>query len=88
MVDTGFFLVMSGLGIASGILHFAATAKLAKWLLLHHREVWRGLGRPGTTFFKGEPDNGCLRSNSALRLIVKGCGLTGIRERLSLNWVA
>lgn len=70
--------------IGAGIsMQFAATAKLAKWLHHNHREVWRELGCPGTTFFKGDPGNGYLRRTSALQRMQRLMPLHAYRRQLN-----
>ena len=51
------FLIFIGIIVGTGIMQYRTTVSLAKWLHLHHRETWEKLGRPGTTFFKGDEDN-------------------------------
>lgn len=51
------FLTAISIFVGTAILQYRTTVRLAKWLHLHHRETWEELGRPGTTFFKGDEDN-------------------------------
>ncbi|WP_193213206.1 hypothetical protein [Luteolibacter marinus] len=69
-------------GASNWAQHFVAS-KLARWLYQNRREVWRGLGRPGTFFFKGEPDNGYLARTSALQLLAQGTWVGGYRKKLA-----
>lgn len=78
-----FLLGMFGLLLGSIWLQFSATSRLAKWLYRNRPEVWRELGRPGTTFFKGDPDNGYLRRTSALQGLYKTMPLHGYRKKLA-----
>ena len=65
-VLAAFLLSAFVLMMASGIVELLATSRLARWLYFNRREVWRELGCPGTTFFKGDSDNGYFRRTSAL----------------------
>jgi hypothetical protein len=78
-----FLLLMFGLSWASGFAQFAATARLAKWLFHHHPKIWRELGRLGTTFFKGESDNGYFSRTSALQWMNKIMPLHDYRRKLA-----
>lgn len=78
-----FLLLMFGLSWASGFAQFAATARLAKWLFHHQPKIWRELGRPGTTFFKGEPDNGYFSRTSALQRMFKSMPLRDYHRKLA-----
>lgn len=78
-----FLLSVFGLMMVSGIMDFLATSHLAKWLYLNRREVWRELGRPGTTFFKGDPDNGYFRRTSALSQMCRMMPLREYRPQLA-----
>lgn len=51
------FLTAFGIFAWTSVMQYRTTVKLAKWLHVHHRETWEKLGRPGTTFFKGDQDN-------------------------------
>lgn len=51
------FLTACSIFAWTAITQHRTTVRLAKWLHLHHRETWDKLGRPGTTFFKGDEDN-------------------------------
>jgi uncharacterized protein (DUF983 family) len=51
------FLTVVGIIVGTTIMQNRTTVRLAKWLHRHHRETWEKLGRPGTTFFKGDEDN-------------------------------
>lgn len=51
------FLTAISIFVGTAILQYRIIVRLAKWLHLHHRETWEELGRPGTTFFKGDEDN-------------------------------
>src|SRR5687768_11734023 len=78
-----FLLAAFVLMMISGIIGFVATARLAKWLCHHHREIWRELRRPGTTFFKGEVDNGYFSRTSALNLMWKSMPLGDYHRKLA-----
>jgi hypothetical protein len=77
-----------GLMMISGIIEFVATARLAKWLCHHHPGIWRELGRPGTTFFKGEEDNGYFSRTTALNLMHKSMPLQNYHRKLVKDDVA
>jgi len=79
----GFILVMLGLFMISIIIQFAATVRLAKWLCHHHPKIWRELGRPGTTFFKGEEDNGYFSRGNALQRMFKSMPLQEYDRKLA-----
>jgi len=51
------FLTACSIFAWTAVTQYRTTVRLAKWLHLHHRETWDILGRPGTTFFKGDEDN-------------------------------
>jgi len=78
-----FLVVTFGLMMISGIMQDVATSRLAKWLYHHHLPIWRELGRPGTTFFKGEPDNGYFSRTTALQLMMKGMPLNNYRRKFA-----
>lgn len=80
---TWFLLSMFALMIASGFVQYHATSKLAKWLYLNHPDAWRELGRPGTTFFRGDSDNGYLRRTSALQSMWRMMPLHAYRKQLA-----
>ena len=64
---TIYLLLVFALGAIAILRQFAATARLARWLHEHRPNIWRELGRPGWTFFKGDSDNGYLKRTSALQ---------------------
>lgn len=64
---TIFLILVFALGAVSGLRQFAATARLARWLHEHRQFIWQELDRPGSTFFKGDSDNGYLKRTSALQ---------------------
>jgi hypothetical protein len=80
---TWFLLSMFALLIASGFVQYHATSKLAKWLYLNHPDVWRELGRPGTSSFRGDPDNRKLARISALQSMQRMMPLHAYRSYLA-----
>src|SRR6478609_6022716 len=80
---TAFLLSVFALMMISGIVDFLATTRLARWLYLNRREIWRDLGRPGTTLFKGDPDNGYFRRTSALSQMYRTMPLREYRQQLA-----
>jgi hypothetical protein len=82
-VLTGFLLRTFGLSFAGGVLQFHATSRLAKWLYHHRREICRELGRPGTTFFKGDPDNTYLSRTTALNQMQRMIPLHDYQRQLA-----
>ena len=60
------------LGTLASVMQLRTTAQLAKWLYENQRSTWIRLGRPGTTFFKGQNDNGYLARTSSLLQLNKG----------------
>lgn len=78
----GFLATTFGLSFAGGSLQVHATVGLAKWLYRHRPKIWRELGRPGTTFFKGDPDNGYLSRTAALSQMHRMMPLHNYRRQL------
>jgi hypothetical protein len=80
---TAILLSAFALMMISGIVTFLTTTRLAKWLYLNRREVWHELGRPGTTFFKGDHDNGYFQRTSAMNRMCHTMPLIEIRPELT-----
>ena len=80
---TAFLLSVFTLMMVSGIVDYLATSRLAKWLYSNRREVWRQLGCPGTTFFKGDSDNGYTQRTSALNRMFRMMPLRDFRPQLA-----
>lgn len=78
-----YLLATFGLMITGVWLRFNATARLAKWLFRHRRDVWMELGSPGSTFFKGESDNPYLKRTTALNAMYKSMPLHDYKPHLS-----
>jgi hypothetical protein len=78
-----FLVATFAMGSISAFVHFHATAKLAMWLYREHRDIWLKLDSPGTTFFKGDPDNGYLRRTSALQRMYRMMPLHAYHRQLS-----
>jgi hypothetical protein len=62
-----------------------AAEKFLKWLYTHKRQIWRELGRPGTFFFKGDPDNSFLSRASAWASLKRSGGLKEFHRKLSIQ---
>lgn len=60
------FLTAIGIFVGTSVLQYGITVRLAKWLHLQHRETWEKVGRPGTTFFKGDEDNPYFARTTAM----------------------
>ena len=80
---TIFLLLVFALGAIAMLRRLAATARLARWLHEHRPEIWRGLDRPGSTFFKGDSDNGYLKRTSALQAMNRLMPLHSYQRKLS-----
>lgn len=71
--------------IFSGVtstLHHRQVNQLAIWLFHHKKHLWIKHGRPGTHFFKGEPDNGVINRFSALKGLYRTIKTPQFRKRL------
>lgn len=82
-VLTGFLLSTFALSFVGGSLQFRATVGLAKWLCRHRPKIWRELGRPGTAFFKGDPDNGYFSRTTALSQMYRKMPLHNYHRQLA-----
>ncbi len=80
---TTFLLLVFALGAIAMLRQLAATARLARWLREHRPNIWRELDRPGSTFFKGDSDNGYLKRTSALQAMNRLMPLHSYQRKLS-----
>lgn len=61
--------VTFGLSFICGCIQRHTLGGFVRWLHAEEPAIWRQLSRPGTTFFKGNPDNGYLSRTLALRIL-------------------
>jgi len=65
-----------------GLAQYAMVVRVVKLMYDTDRDLWRRSGRPGTSFFKGEPDNRWLHRTVAFQRFFKSMWLSQFRERL------